>query len=398
MKAAQSASKLKFRKEGHSGVALANKPPVAPNPNLRATPIRKNLLAWYDESKRALPWRDCGDPYRVWLSEMMLQQTQVATVIPYFERFITRWPTVADLAAAPLDDVLHAWAGLGYYARARNLHKAARMVVEEFGGAFPDCVEDLLKLPGVGRYSAGAIASIAFEKKAAIVDGNVARVLARLIVIEEDVRAGAGRDRAWEIAESLVPAKRPGDFNQALMELGATVCLPGTAARCLTCPLRNECGAATAGRAAELPVRTSRAKVKNETHVVIAIEREGKWLMVRRPEGGLWGGLWEMPSSVVAGTRARHGLKRLATDLMLKGFVIENRPFLRFKHQLTHRSIEFVCFAASAQGDRQQWSGDATVRWCSIERMGEVGISRAMMRIVDEIRTLRGSGGRGGVV
>lgn len=386
MKAARSLFQDKFNKARHAAFARSGKPPVAS--------IRRKLLAWYDVHRRDLPWRDCGDPYRVWLSEMMLQQTQVARVLPYFERFISRWPNVADLAAAPLDDVLHAWAGLGYYARARNLHKAARMVIEEFGGVFPDSVERLLKLPGVGRYSAGAIASIAFSKKAAVVDGNVARVLARLFVIDEDVRAGPGRDRAWEIAESMVPAKRPGDFNQALMELGATVCLPGASAQCLTCPLRNECSAAAAGRAAELPVRTKQACVLNETHVVIAIEREDKWLMVRRPEGGLWGGLWEIPSGVVVGTRVRQGLKKLATDLMLKGFVIDNLPFLRFKHQLTHRSIEFVCFTARAEGDRQQWSGDATVRWCSIERMGDVGISRAMMRIVDEIRALRGSGGQ----
>lgn len=374
-----------------SAAARTGKLPVAPREDqaTEARSIRRKLLAWYDANRRELPWRDCGDPYRVWLSEMMLQQTQVATVIPYFERFITRWPTVADLAAASLDDVLHAWAGLGYYARARNLQKAARMVVEEFDGAFPESVDELLRLPGVGRYSAGAIASIAFGKKAAVVDGNVARVLARLFVIESDVRAGDGRDKAWEIADSLVSEKRPGDFNQALMELGATVCLPGAGARCLTCPLQSECGACAAGRAAELPVRTKKTPVLKETHVVLAIEMEGKWLMVRRPEGGLWGGLWELPSAPTAATRIQQGVSKLAKQMMLRGFAINKRPFLRFKHQLTHRSIEFVCFTGLAQGDRQQWSGDAIACWKTVNRIGTMGISRAMMRVVEALPSNR---------
>lgn len=382
MKAARSLIKGTSRQRCHSTAALADEPPVAHH--LGSTTIiktiRRNLLAWYDANRRELPWRDCGDPYRVWLSEMMLQQTQVATVIPYFERFTARWPTVRDLAAASLDDVLHAWAGLGYYARARNLHKAARMVVDEFGGSFPDTVENLLKLPGVGRYSAGAIASIAFSKKAAVVDGNVARVLARLFVIEDDVRVGAGRDRAWTIAESLVPAKRPGDFNQAVMELGATVCLPGSGARCLTCPLRNECGAAAAGRAAELPVRTKATRVLNETHVVIAIERRGKWLMLRRPEGGLWGGLWEMPSGVAESKQSRRAASKLIEGMGLNGVELDDAPFLRFKHQLTHRSIEFVCFYG--QVERGERLMNDAARWCSVDEIGTIGISRAMIQVV----------------
>lgn len=342
--------------------------------------IRRRLLAWYDAHRRELPWRDTGDPYRVWLSEMMLQQTQVATVIPYFERFIARWSTVRDLAAAPLDDVLHAWAGLGYYARARNLHKAARMVVDAFGSVFPESVEELLKLPGVGRYSAGAIASIAFGKQASVVDGNVARVLARLFVLEEDVRSGAGRDAAWALADALVPAARPGDFNQAVMELGATVCLPGESARCLTCPLRGECGAAAAGRAAELPVRTRKTPVQKETHVVVAIECAKKWLMVRRPEGGLWGGLWEMPSAVANGRGLARCASQIIKDLKLKGVRLRDEPFLTFNHQLTHRAIEFVCYAGRVGNQRASLGG--TLRWCSIDEIGALGVSRAMMRVV----------------
>jgi len=349
----------------------------------RIAAIRRKLLTWYDAHRRDLPWRKTGDPYRVWLSEMMLQQTQVATVIPYYERFVSRWPTVAELAAAPLDDVLHAWAGLGYYARARNLHKAARMVAEAFDGAFPDGVDDLLRLPGVGRYSAGAIASIAFGKKASVVDGNVARVLARLFVIDADVRAGAGRDMAWELADALVSPRRPGDFNQAVMELGATVCLPGESARCLTCPLRVECGAAETGRTAELPIRTKKTRILHETHVVVAVERAGRWLMIRRPEGGLWGGLWEMPSAVAANAQIRQCAKKWMEGSGLKGVELDKAPFLRFKHQLTHRAIEFVCFAGRIEAKGTVI--DRAARWCSIDEIGTIGISRAMMRIVEAL-------------
>lgn len=382
MNAGTSPSTRGLRVRNRSGVAGALKPSVGHfkhrAPEVRS--IRRRLLAWYDAHRRELPWRDTGDPYRVWLSEMMLQQTQVATVIPYFERFIARWSTVRDLAAAPLDDVLHAWAGLGYYARARNLHKAARMVVDAFGSVFPESVEELLKLPGVGRYSAGAIASIAFGKQASVVDGNVARVLARLFVLEEDVRSGAGRDAAWALADALVPAARPGDFNQAVMELGATVCLPGESARCLTCPLRGECGAAAAGRAAELPVRTRKTPVQKETHVVVAIECAKKWLMVRRPEGGLWGGLWEMPSAVANGRGLARCASQIIKDLKLKGVRLRDEPFLTFNHQLTHRAIEFVCYAGRVGNQRASLGG--TLRWCSIDEIGALGVSRAMMRVV----------------
>ena len=382
MKAARASARSKSRRESTSALALADKLPVAHHP-VSATltqSIQRKLLNWYDAHRRELPWRDTGDPYRVWLSEMMLQQTQVATVIPYFERFIARWPTVAALAAAPLDDVLHAWAGLGYYARARNLHKAARRVVDSFGGAFPNSVEELLELPGGGRYSAGGIASIGFGKQASVVDGNVARVLARLFVLEDDVRSGVGRDAAWALADALVPAARPGDFNQAVMELGATVCLPGESARCLTCPLRGECGAAPSGRAAELPVRTRKTPVQKETHVVVAIECAEKWLMVRRPEGGLWGGLWEMPSAVANGRGLARCASQIIKDLKLKGARLRDEPFLTFKHQLTHRAIEFVCFGGRVGDQRASLGGSA--RWCSIDEISALGVSRAMMRVV----------------
>jgi len=214
--------------------------------------IARPLLAWYDRDKRPLPWRDQPDPYRIWLSEVMLQQTRIEAVRGYYDRFLERFPTVEALAAAPLDAVLHAWAGLGYYSRARNLHRAAQMVAFERGGRFPDTADELAELPGVGRYTAGAIASIAFGRRAPVVDGNVARVLSRLAGLAGDVRSPVVSRRLWALAAEWIDAERPGDFNQALMELGETICVPRSP-DCARCPVRARCAAHRQGRVAELP-------------------------------------------------------------------------------------------------------------------------------------------------
>src|SRR6185369_3543428 len=202
----------------------------------------RKLLAWYGRHKRALPWRDVGDPYRTWISEIMLQQTQVDTVIPYYQRWLERFPTVQALAESPLNDVLALWEGLGYYSRARNLHRAAQQVAAERGGALPQTVDELLALPGIGRYTAGAIASIAFGVDAPVLDGNVKRVLARVFDIQTDVKSPAGARELWALAASLVPSGRAGDYNQALMDLGATLCTPRAPA-CDICPVRELCAA-----------------------------------------------------------------------------------------------------------------------------------------------------------
>ena len=215
------------------------------------------LLAWYDRHRRAMPWRalpgQTPDPYAVWLSEIMLQQTTVATVSPYFKRFLARWPTVADLAAADLDDVLHAWAGLGYYARARNLHKCAAAVATKHGGIFPDTEADLLKLPGIGPYTAAAVAAIAFGHKATVVDGNVERVMARLFAVTDPLPGSKARLKA--LAESLTPDERCGDYAQATMDLGATICSPTNPA-CGICPWRDGCDGQKQGIAVELPKKS----------------------------------------------------------------------------------------------------------------------------------------------
>ncbi len=257
------------------------------------------LLAWYDQSRRDLPWRvaraadRAPDPYHVLVSESMLQQTQVATVIPYFHRFLARFPSIADLASAPEQDVLRLWQGLGYYSRARNLQAAARFVVGELAGRLPTSVEGLLRLPGVGRDTAGAIASIAFDVRAPIVDGNVVRVLCRLDRIETPPRDRQTQSLLWRRAEEILPDQRPGDFNSALMELGATVCTP-RAPQCLICPVQAHCAAAAAARRVESPPprQRSRRPITNDRRSASAAARAGSSSSARpRADGRACGNL-----------------------------------------------------------------------------------------------------------
>jgi A/G-specific adenine glycosylase len=257
------------------------------------------LLAWYDRHRRHLPWRAAPgarpDPYRVWLSEIMLQQTTVVTVAPYFDRFVARWPTVSLLAAATLDEVLHQWQGLGYYARARNLHSCARVVVERHAGIFPDEVAGLRVLPGIGDYTAAAIAAIAFDRREAAVDGNVERVVARLFAVRDAMPAAKPRLRA--LARELVPAARAGDFAQAMMDLVATICTPRKP-RCVLCPWRESCTARAGGFAEELPARAEKPERPLRHGVAFWLTRgDGAVLLRRREEKGLLGGMIEVPST-----------------------------------------------------------------------------------------------------
>ena len=265
--------------------------------------IRRALLAWYATHRRDLPWRDATDPYAVWVSEIMLQQTRVGTVGPYFARWMERFPNVASLAAAPLEAVLEQWQGLGYYSRARHLHRAARTVMAD-GGDLPTTREGWRALPGVGAYTAGAVASIAFGEPVAAVDGNVKRVLARLFAIDGDPRRAAFVRAVEARAEALaasVPAMggAPGDWTQALMELGATVCTPRVP-RCGDCPVAPWCAALASDRVAELPRPTRRAKPRPARVWALVVERgDGRLLVARRPDAGLLGGLWELPLTPV---------------------------------------------------------------------------------------------------
>ena len=257
--------------------------------------IQRNLLKWFGLHKRVLPWRAVKrDPYQVWLSEIMLQQTQVATVIPYFTRWLERFPILADFAAAPLDDVLKQWEGLGYYSRARNFHRAAQMVMNEHAGEIPSTVEGLLKLPGIGRYTAGAIASFAFGRDAPVLDGNVKRVWARLFVLTE-----IDDDALWALSVELLPKGRAGEFNEALMDLGATICTPRNP-KCSACPLVEQCAAYEQGNPERYPIKVAKTATPHKNiGTLVLLNAHGQVLMGQRPNAGLLGGLWEFVSSEI---------------------------------------------------------------------------------------------------
>jgi A/G-specific adenine glycosylase len=301
--------------------------------------VAARILAYYDRCARDLPWRRTRDPYAIWVSEIMLQQTRVATVIPYYEAWLAAFPTVKALAKAPLDRVLARWSGLGYYSRARNLHRGAQYVVAEHGGVLPDSVAALRKIPGIGDYTAGAIASIAFQKPEPLVDGNVIRVLARFYGIAEDVTLAKTRKHFWQLARDLVPTRRPGDFNQGLMELGAEVCTPK--ADCAACCLRADCVARAQGAVLDLPNRPPR--VKREDKPLLALHaiwvRDGqRTLLCKRSPGGLFGGLWEVPQARNLGELKKG---------FLSAFEVEGtRPALRHEQELTHRRLRIDVWPA----------------------------------------------------
>lgn len=253
------------------------------------------LLAWYEKNARVLPWRETPAPYRVWVSEIMLQQTRVEAVKPYFQRFMEALPTVTALAEAPEEQVLKLWEGLGYYSRARNLHKAAKLVAEQYGGEVPGTVKELLALPGVGSYTAGAIASIAFGAQAPAVDGNVLRVVSRLLCREEDVLSPAVKKKTEQALAAVLPQGRAGDFNQAMMELGALICLPGAAPACESCPLEKICRARALGVEGTLPVKARKKPRRVEERTVFLLTCGGRAALRQREPEGLLAGLWELP-------------------------------------------------------------------------------------------------------
>jgi A/G-specific adenine glycosylase len=257
------------------------------------TSFAEPLLKWYRTHARQLPWRGQNDPYAIWVSEIMLQQTRVETVIPYYQRWMEEFPTVHRLAEAPLQDVLAAWEGMGYYSRARNLHQAAQYIVSQ-GGSIPHTASALRKLPGVGRYTAGAIASIAFGENAPALDGNIRRVLARLFNVEEPARSPVGEARLWELAEAHLPDGQAGDYNQALMDLGSMLCTP-RAPGCVDCPLAEMCIANQLGIQERLPVGTPKAVIPHLQVAAAVLAQGGRYLITQRPLKGLLGGLWEFP-------------------------------------------------------------------------------------------------------
>lgn len=311
--------------------------------------FRRAVSRWHRVHGRNLPWRDERDPYRVWLREIMLQQTTVTAVIPYLDRFLSRFPTLADLATAEEADVLRQWEGLGYYSRARNLHKAAKILIEDHKGEWPREAEALEQLPGIGRYTAGAIASFAFDRPAAIVEANTERLYCRLMGYEDDPRSTAGRKALWGFAQSLVPRTRPGQFNQALMDLGATVCTPQQPS-CETCPVSAWCEAARLGLQTELPRLTKRPEITEVVEAAVAVRGTNGWLLRRRAVGERWAGLWDFPRFSLDDSAATAALpiRELAEGVWQQtGIRIDpQEQFAEFRHSVTRYRITLRCFLA----------------------------------------------------
>ncbi len=334
------------------------------------TALAAALLDWFDRDGRDLPWRvragTMPDPYRVWLSEIMLQQTTVAVVKPYFAAFLARWPRIEDLAAAELDDVLHAWQGLGYYARARNMHVCARMVVEAFGGVLPDDEEGLRRLPGIGAYTASAIAAIAFGRRTTPVDGNVARVMARLRGVPDPLPGALGA--IGRLAAELTPENRPGDFAQAMMDLGATICMPRKPA-CERCPWRQSCAARRQGRPEAYPLRTPRPERPLRHGVVFWLTRpDGAVLVRRRPPRGLLGGMMEFPSTPWREDPWTPREARAHAPIRARWRPLEGTV----DHGFTHFRLALQIWRGS---------GEAEGRWCALDALNGLALPTLMKKV-----------------
>jgi A/G-specific adenine glycosylase len=359
-----------------------SKKPIGPDLGHEAlVAVRRSLLEWYGKQRRALPWRATRDPYCIWVSEVMLQQTQVATVIGYYERWLRHFPDVAALAAADTEDVLRAWEGLGYYSRARNLQRAAQRIVLEHGGKLPSSVPQLLALPGIGRYSAGAIASIAFAADEPAIDGNIVRVLTRLFGLRGDPKRAPLSARLWQLAGALLPAGRAGDFNQALMELGATTCTP-RAPRCATCPVRTECVALRQDRVLEYPQAAPRPAMTEEHRVAGVVRRQGRVLVVRAPAGApRWAGMWQFPDvRIDAGMEPAPALE--ARVLGSTGVrVAADARVLGLRHQVTRFRIAIDVYACRALGGRARAIDYGEIRWLDPEDLSALPMPAAHRKI-----------------
>lgn len=343
--------------------------------------LQDALITWFEKEQRALPWRENYDPYQVWISEIMLQQTQVTTVLPYFERFIKTLPTVQDLAAVDEELLLKLWEGLGYYSRARNLKKAAQLIVEKHQGVFPQTHESILGLPGIGRYTAGAICSIAFEQDEALVDGNVIRVLSRLDDYREDSKKNV--EHFWSRARELLPKGKARDFNQGLMELGALICTPKKP-KCETCPLNKDCKALAAGTVELLPIKgPAPSKIKIQVAVAI-LERDGKVFVQKRHEKGLMGGLWEFPGGKVEkGESLEAALKRELWEETR--FTLKNiRPFVQLQHAYTRYLVELHCFLAEPLESEFSLSAASEARWVNAEELRNIAFPAANVKILEK--------------
>ncbi len=348
-------------------------------PSKKTAPFHQRVLKWFDQyGRHDLPWQRSSDPYPVWLSEIMLQQTQVITVIPYFERFLERFPDLQSLAAAPQDEVLHLWTGLGYYARARNLHKAAQVVCNDYGGRFPDTLDALEALPGIGRSTAGSILASAFGKRGIILDGNVKRVLARHRAVEGWPGKSAVHDELWQLAEELTPQARHRDYNQAMMDLGATLCTRASPA-CGECPLAGDCGARAQGRPQDYPGKKPRKVLPvKATRLLMACTSAGEVWLEKRPAPGIWGGLWCFPE---AGERSP---EQWSLDTLgLTPATVEHWPEFRHTFSHYHLDIEPVLLQMDAAPGHVMEAGRQL--WYNVRESAQVGLAAPVVKLLRQL-------------
>lgn len=359
-------------------------PPILPPK--QAGRLREAITGWFRSNQRSLPWRNGYDPYRVWAAEIMLQQTQMDTVLPYYERWLNRFPTLDSLACASQEDVLRQWEGLGYYSRARNFHRAAAEVVAEYGGCVPRDPEVLVRLPGVGRYTAGAIASIAFEMPVPAVDGNVARVLSRVLAIEAPWHSPAAERTLWQVAGVLASPGGSREINQGLMELGALVCR-GRSPRCSSCPLSRLCKAHRLGQEEAYPRRRPRPARRVVLGVMVVLQREACYCLRRRPASGLWGGLWEFPwVERERGESADKARRRLLNRL---GQDSPGRARSRFDliHGLTHMELRLDGFVYRAPSPElpPQPEDTAEMAWVAEAALADTPMARMNRKALAQV-------------
>ena len=349
-------------------------------------PIPPKLLTWYDQNARQLPWRSFPSPYWVWVSEIMLQQTRVETVLPYFERFIARFPDIQSLAQAEQAEVFRLWEGLGYYSRARNLHKAAKVLMDEHDGEFPSTMKELESLPGIGRYTAAAIASIAFNLPVAAVDGNIKRIYARLLNYPEIYGSPVFEKTIAHFAQEILPPDRPGDFTQALMDLGSAICTPRQP-NCLTCPLQSDCLAFQNGTQAELPLKPKKAPIPHYDVCVAIIEENGKILLRKRPEKGLLAGLWEYPGGKFESSDENFEACLQREIKEKTGLIIRLDAKLGvFKHAYTHFKISVHAWpATSIKYTEIQLPPEFS--WISIKDLADCPMGKVARRISNQINS-----------
>jgi A/G-specific adenine glycosylase len=353
-------------------------------PSLVIDTLRRSLLTWYAEFGRQLPWRESRDPYKIWVSEIMLQQTQVKTVMPYYDRWLAQFPTIEALAAADQQQVLKAWQGLGYYARARNLHRAAQEVVEKYQGVFPSAFEQVIELPGIGRSTAGGILSAAFDQPVAILDGNVKRVLARLVALQ--VPPAKVVTPLWQLSETLLDPHQPRDFNQALMDLGATVCTPRNPV-CLICPWQQHCQAHHLGMQSELPMTESRAPIPHKQIGVAVIWNDrGEILIDRRRQEGLLGGLWEFPGGKIEPGETVEAciVREIQEELGIEVSVGDR--LITVDHTYTHFRVTLHVHHCQYISGEPQPIECEEVRWVTLADIEQYPFPKANIQIIEALK------------